>query len=108
MLLEALQKQFEEAGLGVAVKFRFPYPHVAFGKDGPFSGFPEMEVGQDRPVGELMLESFHDGFRPGGDFVGEQRFPEPLPDVAGPAPADGGLPSEASLNGNVTMELLEY
>ena len=47
---------------------------------------------------ELVLEAPDEQAGVRGDLVGEPRLPEPLPDVAGTAPMDGGLSLETDVH----------
>ena len=91
-------QQFEQARLGVGVKLRFFDPAVSVGEIRPDGGLPEIEIREESAVRELVLEAFHDGLRSGGDILRQKGFPQPLPDVAGPAPMEGGLPLETHID----------
>ena len=50
---------------------------------------PEIEIGEEGAVRQLVLEALDKKVRPGGNLVGQPGFPQPLPDVARSAPMDG-------------------
>ena len=54
---KGVQQKFEEAGLGVAVEFRFVDPDVAVGEGGRFGRLPQVEIHQQGAVGELVLDA---------------------------------------------------
>ena len=54
------QQLFKQTGLAVTVQLRFLYPLVAVRQLRPLDGLPEVEIGQEGAVGELVLDLFPD------------------------------------------------